>query len=151
MKVVPINNLSTKNCTNCIYQWFWNFFGLSGQAKSEKAKRFWTKRVNRVNVLISRQIYIQGGFFNWSALKMTKSQTLRKFWHLELFWRDLHVIWHLVIFWADQLKKPPCIKFPDKCLFNHILYQTYLESRSTPVNQPVDDIFAWIISLKRWL
>ena len=43
-------------------------------------------------------IYIQGGFFNWSALKMTKCQTLRKFWHLELFWRDLHVIWHLVIF-----------------------------------------------------
>ena len=41
---------------------------------------------------------IQGGFFNWSALKMTKCQTLRKFWHLELFWRDLHVIWHLVIF-----------------------------------------------------
>ena len=53
--------------------------------------------------------HIQGGFFNWSALKMTKSQTLRKFWHLELFWRDLHVIWHLVIFWADQLKKPPCM------------------------------------------
>ena len=52
---------------------------------------------------------LQGGFFNWSALKMTKSQTLRKFWHLELFWRDLHVIWHLVIFWADQLKKPPCM------------------------------------------
>ena len=23
--------------------------------------------------------YIQGGFFNWSALKMTKCQTLRKF------------------------------------------------------------------------
>ena len=54
-------------------------------------------------------IYIQGGFFNWSALKMTKCQTLRKFWHLELFWRDLHVIWPLVIFRADQLKKPPCI------------------------------------------
>ena len=54
-------------------------------------------------------IYVQGGFFNWSALKMTKFQTLRKFWHLELFWRDLHVIWHLVIFRADQLKKPPCI------------------------------------------
>ena len=40
---------------------------------------------------------------------MTKSQTLRKFWHFELFWRDLHVIWNLVIFWADQLKKPPCM------------------------------------------
>ena len=40
---------------------------------------------------------------------MTKCQSLRKFWHLELFWRDLHVIRHLVIFRADQLKKPPCI------------------------------------------
>ena len=54
---------------------------------------------------------LQGGFFNWSALKMTKCQSLRKFWHLELFWRDLHVIWHLVIFRVDQLKKPPCIFF----------------------------------------
>ena len=53
--------------------------------------------------------HLQGGFFNWSAQKMTKCQTLRKFWHLELFWRNLHVIWHLVIFRADQLKKPPCI------------------------------------------
>ena len=33
---------------------------------------------------------------------------LDKIWHLELFWRDLHVIWHLVILKADQLKKPPC-------------------------------------------
>ena len=32
-----------------------------------------------------------GWFFYWSALKTTKCQTLRKFWHLELFWRDLHV------------------------------------------------------------
>ena len=29
--------------------------------------------------------YIQGGFFYWSALKMIKCQTLRKFLHLELF------------------------------------------------------------------
>ena len=57
----------------------------------------------------NNRLYLQGGFFNWSALKMTKCQTLRKFWHLELFWRDLHVIWHLVIFRADQLKKPPCM------------------------------------------
>ena len=65
----------------------------------------------QVDLLIEElqlQLKIQGGFFNWSALKMTKCQTLRKFWHLELFWRDLHVIWHLVIFRADQLKKPPC-------------------------------------------
>ena len=54
-------------------------------------------------------IYVQGGFFDWSALKMTKCQTLRKFWHLELFWRDLHVIWLLVIFLGRTSKKTPCI------------------------------------------
>ena len=32
---------------------------------------------------------IQGGFFNWSPLKMTKCQTHWKIWHLELFWWDL--------------------------------------------------------------
>jgi len=31
----------------------------------------------------------QGVFFYWSALKMTKYQTLRIFWHLELFRWDL--------------------------------------------------------------
>ena len=40
MKVVPINILSTKNCTNCKYQGFWNFLGWAGQAKSEKVKTF---------------------------------------------------------------------------------------------------------------
>ena len=34
-------------------------------------------------------IHLQGVLFYWSALKMTKCQTLRKFWHLELFWWDL--------------------------------------------------------------
>ena len=32
---------------------------------------------------------IQGGFFDCSALKMTKCQTHWKIWHLELFWWDL--------------------------------------------------------------
>ena len=42
-----------------------------------------------------RTINDTGWFFYWSALKKTKYQTLRKFLHLELFWRDLHVIcWH---------------------------------------------------------
>ena len=49
-------------------------------------------------VLIYNACIIQGGFFNWSALKMTKCQTLRKFSHLELFRRELQVIWHIVIF-----------------------------------------------------
>ena len=39
-----------------------------------------------------------------------KCQTLRKFWHLELFCRDLHVIWHF--FRADLKKKPPCTSSP---------------------------------------
>ena len=52
---------------------------------------------------------IQGGFFNWSALKMTKCQitckSLKKSFKCQNFLR----VWHLVIFRADQLKKPPCI------------------------------------------
>ena len=43
-------------------------------------------------------LFVQGGFFYWSALKMTKCQTFRKFWHLELFDGIYYVIWHLVIF-----------------------------------------------------
>ena len=50
-------------------------------------------------------VNVQGGFFDWSALKMTKCQTLRKFLLFELFWRDLHVIWHLVIFQGGPVKK----------------------------------------------
>ena len=53
--------------------------------------------------------YLQGGFFNWSALKMTKCQitckSLQKSSKCQIFLR----VWHLVIFRADQLKKPPCI------------------------------------------
>ena len=51
---------------------------------------------------------IQGGFFNWSALKMTKCQitckSLQKSSKCQIFQR----VWHLVIFRADHLKKPPC-------------------------------------------
>ena len=46
------------------------------------------------NYINKKQLNLQGVFFDWSALKMTKCQTLRKFWHLELFWSNLHVIWH---------------------------------------------------------
>ena len=42
-----------------------------------------------------------GCFFYWSA----QCQTLRKFWQLELFWRDLHVIWHLSHFLGRTSKK----------------------------------------------
>ena len=96
---------------------FFLTFYLSAQASSKTGRGVWrwrqaspySQNPEFQNLWVTKTSYnIQGGFFNWSALKMTKCQTLRKFWHLELFWRDLHVIWHLVIFWADQLKKPPC-------------------------------------------
>ena len=48
-------------------------------------------------------VHLQGGFFYWSALKMTKCQTLREFWHLRLFRWDL-----LCNLTLDQSKKPPC-------------------------------------------
>ena len=69
-----------------------------------------SKHQLKLSTTLQVSSYIQGGYFDWSgsALEMTKCQTLRKFWYLELFWRDLHVIWHLDIFRADQLKKPPC-------------------------------------------
>ena len=54
----------------------------------------WGSLQEYTKYVIDISIYVQGGFFDWSAL--------RKFWHLELFWRDLHVIWHLVILRADQ-------------------------------------------------
>ena len=52
--------------------------------------------------------YIQGGFFNWSALKMCQitCKSLQKSSKSQNFLR----VWHLVIFRADQLKKTPCIK-----------------------------------------
>ena len=63
----------------------------------------WTKHLQEMASLI------QGGFFNWSALKMTKCQitckSLQKSSKCQSFLR----VWHLVIFRADQLKKPPCI------------------------------------------
>ena len=56
--------------------------------------------------------------------KMTTCQTFRKFWHLELFWRDLHLIWHLVIFLGGPVKKTtlyfflclPKLKFEAHCI-----------------------------------
>ena len=53
--------------------------------------------------------YIQGGFFNWSALKMTKCQITCKSLQKSSKCQNFLRVWHLVIFRADQLKKPPCI------------------------------------------
>ena len=52
---------------------------------------------------------IQGGFFNWSALKMTKCQITCKSLQKSSKCQNFLRVWHLVIFRADQLKKPPCI------------------------------------------
>ena len=52
--------------------------------------------------------YVQGGFFNWSAQKMTKCQITCKSLQKSSKCQNFQRVWHLVIFWADQLKKPPC-------------------------------------------
>ena len=52
---------------------------------------------------------IQGGFFNWSALKMTKCQITCKSLQKSSKCQNFLRVWHLVIFRADQWKKPPCI------------------------------------------
>ena len=54
-------------------------------------------------------LYIQGGFFNWSALKMTKCQFTCKSLQKSSKCQNFLRVWHLVIFRADQLKKPPCM------------------------------------------
>ena len=44
-----------------------------------------SKHQPKLSTTLQVSSYIQGGFFDWSALEITKCQTLRKFWHLELF------------------------------------------------------------------
>ena len=51
---------------------------------------------------------VQGGFFNWSALKMTKCQITCKSLQKSSKCQIFQWVRHLVIFRADQLKKPPC-------------------------------------------
>ena len=53
-------------------------------------------------------IFIQGGFFNWSAQKMTKCQITCKSLQKSSKCQNFLRVWDLVIFKADQLKKPPC-------------------------------------------
>ena len=50
---------------------------VSAEKKKEVLTALWdaTSGLGEVHFLL----LIQGGFFNWSALKMTKSQALRKF------------------------------------------------------------------------
>ena len=80
---------------------YFNHFGLKNFAvfKSTKLYSIWwlTKH------------FIQGGFFNWSALKMTKCQITCKSLQKSSKCQNFLRVWDLVIFRADQLKKPPCI------------------------------------------
>ena len=55
------------------------------------------------------EYFVQGGFFNWSALKMTKCQITCKSLQKSSKCQNFLRVWHLVIFRADQLKKPPCM------------------------------------------
>ena len=55
-------------------------------------------------------LYIQGGFFYCSALKMTKCQTHWKIWHLELFWWDLQCNLTLSHFLGRNSKKTTLYK-----------------------------------------
>ena len=54
-------------------------------------------------------LHLQGGFFNWSAQKMTKCQITCKSLQKSSKCQNFLRVWDLVIFRADQLKKPPCI------------------------------------------
>ena len=65
---------------------------------------------------------------------MTKRQTLRKFWHWELFWRDLHSIWHLFIFLGRTSKKqhPVSQKHPKKVLSGAWLRIAFSVNPMTP-------------------
>ena len=74
--------------------------------------------------------------FDWSALQTTKCQTLRKFWHWELFWRDLHSIWHLFIFLGRTSKKqhPVSQKHPKKVLSGAWLRIAFSVNPMTPIH-----------------
>ena len=53
---------------------------------------------------------IQGGFFNWSAQKMTKCQITCKSLQKSSKCQNFQRVWHLVIFWAEQSKNHPVWK-----------------------------------------
>ena len=82
-------------------------------------EQFWSTKAEMI---------IQGGFFNWSALKMTKCQITCKSLQKSSKCQNFLRVWHLVIFRADQLKKPPCI-IPKNTIMYIVLFSYYLEQR----------------------
>ena len=78
-------------------------------------------------------INIQGGIFGWSALKMIKCQALRKFWYLDLFWRDLHGIWHCH-FLGGTSKKTSCRSACYTCKL-YCLYLSILRAFNSPAGE----------------
>ena len=79
--------------------WFWKIF----------CHRTWVTMFLLGKSLQESAKIIQGVFFNWSALKMTKCQITCKSLQKSSKCQNFLRVWHLVIFRADQLKKPPCI------------------------------------------
>ena len=59
------------------------------------------------NLYLNVDQVVQGGFFNWSALKMTKCQITCKSLQKSSKCQNFLRVWHLVIFRADQLKNHP--------------------------------------------
>ena len=86
--------------------------------------------------LLWEDLFIQGGFFNWSALKMTKCQITFKSLQKSSKCQNFLRVWHLVIFRADQSKKPPCINnWGEPIYFNPYHTETSFanQSKKTPV------------------
>ena len=54
-------------------------------------------------------VWIQGGFFNWSPPKLSMYKSIYNLWHLEKFRASLHVILYLENLGGFQLKKTPCM------------------------------------------
>ena len=108
------------------------------------------------NIWIFDNIYIQGGFFNWSAQKMTKCQITCKSLQKSSKCQNFLRVWHLVIFRADQLKKPPCILGQQRNIGEHQgSSEIILALRfHRPVQGPAEKFAfwneVWRMSKRRW-
>ena len=60
------------------------------------------EKVLHSRLFLRMDVNIQGGFFNWSAQKMTKCQITCKSLQKSSKCQNFQRVWHLVIFRADQ-------------------------------------------------
>ena len=108
-------NLTALTCNGV--RWWWRLIGV------EMMDPFFCSQSLMLSLVTSVHIYniskckdyaakknLQGGFFNWSAQKMTKCQITCKSLQKSSKCQNFLRVWDLVIFRADQLKKPPCTK-----------------------------------------